>query len=87
MSTCDKDRRYEGKFEELPIDQGGAGRHRCAACAYEKGFEDGLERKEQLDLSLDSLLGSQAGTVRHRSPHAAYAMGYMDGVRESYERN
>ena len=87
MSNCDKDHRYAGKFDELPEDQGGAGRHRCAGCAYEKGFQDGLERKEQLDLSLDSLLESQAGTVRHRSPHAAYAMGYMDGVRESYERN
>lgn len=65
--------------------KGGAGRHRCAGCAYEKGYDDGLNRREQIDLDLDSLPESQAGTVRHKSPHAAYAAGYLAGVENSYK--
>jgi hypothetical protein len=85
MNTeCDSDHRYWGTFTSLPHDQGGAGRHKCAGCAYERGKQDGLTRKEELNLDLDSLPNSQAGIVRHKSPHAAYALGYYDGVRESY---
>ena len=82
---CDKDHRHWATFGALPTDQGGAGRHRCAGCAYERGFQDGLARKESLNLDLDSLPSSQAGYVRHKSPHAGYAQGYLDGVRKSYE--
>ena len=82
---CQKNHRYDPQHNDLPIDQGGAGRHRCAGCAYEKGYKDGLTRKEKLDLALDSLPESQAGTVRHKSPHAAYAAGYLAGVRDSYK--
>lgn len=52
--TCEKNHRYDPEYNNLPVDQGGAGRHRCAACAYEKGYEDGINRKEKLDLDLDS---------------------------------
>jgi hypothetical protein len=86
MSECQLDHRHWTTFEALPLDQRGAGRYRCAGCAYQHGFEDGLARKELLDLALDSLPESQAGSVRHRSPHAAYARGYMDGIHRSYER-
>lgn len=82
--TCDQQHRYDKQFEDLPDDQGGAGRHRCAGCAFEKGYKDGFDRKEDLNLELDSLPKSQAGTVRHKSPHAAYALGYLAGVRDSY---
>lgn len=82
---CKEDHRYEEFLKDLPEDQGGAGRHRCPGCAYEKGRKDGLARKEQLDLDLDSLPESQAGSGRHKSPHAAYAAGYLDGVKESYK--
>jgi len=85
MIECEKDHRYWATFESLPFDQGGVGRHRCAGCAYERGFQDGLARRERLDLALEGLPISQAGSVRHRSPHAAYALGYYDGVRRSYE--
>lgn len=85
IMICNKDHRYESIFENLPEDQGGAGRHRCAGCAYEKGYEDGLDRKEQLNLDLDSLPESQAGAVRHKSPHAAYALGYLEGIKDSYK--
>lgn len=84
-TICNKNHRHDPKFDALPEDQGGAGRHRCAACAYEKGYEDGLHRKEKIDLDLDSLPQSQAGTVRHKSPHAAYALGYLHGVENSYK--
>jgi len=87
MAECDKDHRFWLTFESLPVDQGGAGRHKCAGCAYERGRRDGLERKEVLELRLDELPDSQAGSVRHRSPHAAYARGYYDGVVKSYERD
>ena len=84
MDHCEEQHRHEDLFEELPLDQGGHGRHRCAGCAYNRGLNDGVTRREQVDLDLDSLPFSQAGTVRHRSPHAAWAMGYVEGVRRSY---
>jgi hypothetical protein len=68
---CQADHRYEDLFASLPFDQGGAGRHKCAGCAYERGFASGQIRDESPRLDLDSLPDSQAGTVRHRSPHAA----------------
>lgn len=84
MSECEDEHRYREMFAGLPHDQGRAGRHACAGCAYELGFGDGLARREELTLGLDELPRSQAGTVRHRSPHAAYAKGYYDGVSKSY---
>lgn len=84
-TICNQSHRHNSKFDALPEDQGGTGRHRCAACAYERGYADGLQRKEKIDLDLDSLPQSQAGTVRHKSPHAAYALGYLHGVEESYK--
>lgn len=85
MSQCKEQHRYSALFKKLPIDQGGVGRHKCAGCAYERGFKDGQVRKESLLISLDSLPESQAGVVRHRSPHAAYALGYLHGVEASYK--
>lgn len=70
-TICEKDHRHDPRFSSLPHDQGGAGRHRCAACAYEAGYKAGLQRQETLFLDLDDLPESQAGSVRHKSPHAA----------------
>ena len=84
-NICEDPHRYDVKFESLPEDQGGDGRHRCAGCAYDRGYAAGLNREEKLDLDLDTLPISQAGTVRHKSPHAAYAQGYYDGVQDSYK--
>lgn len=84
MSVCKKPHRYDSVFDALPDDQGGAGRHRCAGCAYDRGRSEGLKRNESPALDLESLPVSQAGNVRHRSPHAAWGHGYVDGVRESY---
>ncbi len=85
MTERANDDRYWETFESLPHDQGGAGRHRCAGCACEEGFADGLARNEVTDLGLDSLPESQAGSVRHRSPRIAYARGHYDGAHASYE--
>lgn len=84
MAVCNQDHRHNQMFETLPRDQGGYGRHRCAGCAYEQGYQAGLVRAENLNINLDALPESQAGVVRHKSPHAAYAQGYLDGVNASY---
>lgn len=85
---CKKDHsRIQSIMEHLPIDQGGWGRHKCAACAYEKGYQDGLNHVEQIDLEkiMKELDHSQAGAQRHKSPQAAYAKGYYDGITDSYK--
>lgn len=82
---CNKNHRYDSLFENLSIDQGGAGRHRCAGCAYEAGITAGLSRIENISMNLDALPESQAGTVRHKSPHEAFALGYLHGVQETYK--
>ena len=70
----------------LPIGQEGTGRHKCASCAYEIGYEHGRNKEENINLEqiLDSLEDSQKGERRHRSPHAAYSLGYYQGVIDSY---
>lgn len=84
MKTCNNEHRHDQIFSSLPFDQGGKGRHKCAGCAYEKGYSDGSNLKESIQLDLDSLPESQAGNVRHKSPHAAYALGYLKGVTDFY---
>ena len=34
----------------LPVDQGGKGRHKCAACAYELGYNAGNNLDEEINL-------------------------------------
>lgn len=86
--TCKKTHTKTDKLVvNLPIDQGKVGRHKCASCAYEIGFEHGLEREEHINLNsvLNSIDESQKGERRHRSPHSAYSLGYFNGVIESYK--
>jgi hypothetical protein len=85
--ACEKDHsNIQAIMENMPKDQGGKGRHKCAACAYELGFKAGYHLDEQINLSnlLNSLEESQAQAQRHKSPHAAYAQGYLDGVNHYY---
>ena len=58
------------------------GRHKCAGCAYEKGLEDGKNRKMIINISaiLSNLPESQASPQRHKDPHYAYIKGYFDGM-------
>ena len=41
--TPRKRQQLEFIMEGIQENQGGAGRHKCAYCAYERGFEDGLK--------------------------------------------
>lgn len=73
-------------MSKIPIDQGGRGRHKCAACAYEEGFRLGQLLEETFDIGqiIDGLEDSQAKEQRHKSPHAAFARGYYNGVCAAY---
>lgn len=87
--SCKKDHsQIQSIMATLPADQGGWGRHKCAACAYEKGYQDGLMHNEVINLSkiLQDLDESQAGAQRHKSPQAAYILGYYYGIRDSYQK-
>lgn len=69
-------------IKDLPISQEGVGRHKCAACAYEKGIENGKNRVLNFDLAkyLSTLPESQKGYRRHRSPIEAYTLGFFHGL-------
>ena len=84
QTYCNEPHRYDSLFSSLPEDQSGQGRHRCAGCAYNKGYADGKARKTKIEIDLLELPLSQAGEVRHKSPIMAYAQGYIDGLRDSY---
>lgn len=86
--ACNKDHsNIQNIMANLPVDQGGRGRHKCAACAYEKGYALGLQMAEDFSIAdvLNQLEDSQAQQQRHKSPHAAFAQGYYDGVNEAYK--
>ena len=81
--ACNKNHfNLESIMLSLPTDQGGVGRHKCAACAYEAGYQAGynLDGTFCIDNVLINLEESQAGVQRHKSPHAAFALGYYNGV-------
>lgn len=86
--ACKKDHsNIQSVMATLPYDQGGRGRHKCAACAYEKGYELGLQMAEEFSIAdvLEQLDESQAQQQRHKSPHAAFALGYFKGVEDAYK--
>lgn len=78
MTICHKNHRYDDVFAQLPDDQGGDGRHKCAGCAYEEGYKQGLLRTRK-SLDFEALPDSQAGMVRHKSPYEAFELGYSHG--------
>lgn len=71
--------------KDLPINQGGDGRHKCASCAYEKGFENGKNHISQFDILLfiNNLPESQKGLRRHRDVFEAYELGFYHGQVEA----
>ena len=88
MSNCKKDHSNISEImDELPIEQGGVGRHKCAACAYEKGVVDGYSKTLKIDINaiLEELPTSQAGSQRHKSAHLGYIRGYYDGLTKYYQ--
>lgn len=59
--TCQKEHRHNTYFNRLPKDQGSFGRHVCAGCAYERGYNLGLQKITSINVELefDGLLDSQ----------------------------
>jgi hypothetical protein len=67
---------------QLPVNQGGKARHKCASCSYEKGLENGKNRIVNFDIEgfIASLDTSQEGQRRHKDPLEAYTMGFFHGL-------
>lgn len=86
MEICQREHRYDPFFSRLPSDQGDFGRHKCAGCAYERGYQAGLNRLSLLNIEdqVNQVSHSQAGSVRHKSPIVAFAQGYADGLFQYY---
>ena len=82
---CNNNHRYDLLFGDLPLNQGGNGRHKCAGCAYEQGFLAGLRKDVSCFLDLSTLPESQAGSVRHKSPREAFALGLQNGLKAASE--
>ncbi len=49
-TTCSKshDGELPSSFKDLPESQGGVGRHKCAACAFDLGRAEGQAAEERL---------------------------------------
>lgn len=61
----------------LPNSQGGPGRHKCAACAFDEGYADGMKGvKRDVDSVIELLPDGQAKNQRHKSCEAAYEKGF-----------
>jgi len=83
--VCKEEHRYLPDLEDLPDSQAGEGRHKCAGCAYEQGYDDAFEgRGRHLDAA--KLDESQAGTGRHKDVQAAYELGHSIGLKRRTRR-
>jgi len=77
---CERQHRYNEEFNRLPDNQKiNEGRHKCAGCAYDQGFNDARIGNPH-NLRTNELDESQAGTGRHKSVRAAYDLGYNAGL-------
>ena len=77
---CQREHRYLPDLEHLPDSQAGTGRHRCAGCAYQQGYDHAFEGHVR-NFDVHSLDDSQAGTGRHKDVQAAYDLGYSNASR------
>lgn len=64
--ACNRDHSgsLPASFNQLPESQGGVGRHKCAACAYELGRAEGAAAEERLRervRTLESATRSRSG--------------------------
>ena len=89
MGFCSKkhnDPLFLSIMPSLNPDQGGTGRHICPGCAYERGYQDGLQKKPQIDQkTLQKLPESQkVANGRHKSAWEAYLKGYQAGLQKFY---
>ena len=76
--TCKKEHSdIQNLLAMLPNSQGGPGRHKCAACAFEEGYTDGMNGvKREVDSVLETLPEGQAKNQRHKSCETAYEKGF-----------
>lgn len=76
--TCKKEHSdIQDLLAMLPNSQGGPGRHKCAACAFEEGYADGIKGiKREIDYVLENLPEGQAKNQRHKSCETAYEKGF-----------
>ena len=66
----------------------GHGRHKCCQCAYNQGYEQGAQLRENISLNINALGDTQAGgDGRHKSVHQAFALGYIDGINHFIDNN
>lgn len=79
MPTCTRNHRYLPVFAQLPESQAGQGRHKCAACAYEQGYDQGFAHSAP-NFDATVLDDSQAGIVRHKDCESAYNLGFYHGL-------
>ena len=89
MDTCQRPHRDDPYFSKFPKDQGDFGRHKCAGCAYEAGYQAGYAKQAKIDIekAIGAIQKSQASEVRHISPMAAYAQGYANGLMQFYREH
>ena len=64
------------------------GRHKCCQCAYNQGYDQGLELSDRVILNIENLGHTQAmADGRHKSVHQAFAKGYSDGFQAYIDNN
>lgn len=88
-NICQKDHsQIVSILNALTIAQSGAGRHKCAGCAYEQGYHDGFNQLKDINIDekLRNLSESQAGPQRHKSAKQAYEKGYQDGSEDAKKK-
>lgn len=87
-NICRKDHsQIASILKNLTTAQSGAGRHKCAGCAYEQGYQDGFKQLKNININetLKNLNESQAGPQRHKNAKEAYELGYQKGSIDSKE--
>ena len=76
--SCQSDHRFNPDLQKLQDSQAGDGSHKCAGCAYERGFWDGRAGTRNV-IDPAQLDDSQAAMGRHKDPVKAYNLGYTHG--------
>ncbi|MFM2481621.1 hypothetical protein [Celerinatantimonas sp. YJH-8] len=81
--------RHDSRFDLLPFESADAAHHYCSGCAYDLGYQAGLQQESVLQIDFSNLperSDNSDNSVKERlhNPHAAFALGYADGVAASY---
>ena len=83
MAICSKEHNDISQsvlWDDVPSNQGGYGRHICAACAYNLGYEHGSnDRNPSISETMPCLPESQRSLWRHKDVSTAYCIGFIKG--------